>query len=138
MYKYDQIYSYEKILIEVRDLILPMIVQSIDPDDISTPGLDRNDLAEIIYTQIMALGYNDYDLNAALNDLFPTRNPYIYPGPDGEDAVNMALHLSVVSKEYKHQIRAFNVFHKLTQELRPHDEVILQVRKHLLAAQLGF
>jgi hypothetical protein len=137
-YHYDQIYSYEAILKEVKELIFPTLVGRINPGDVKATGLRREELAEIVYSQIMALGYNESDINAAVNDLMPTRNPIIYPGPTEADAVNMAIHLVMVTEDYKHQVWSFQQFHNLTQALKPHKEVIIAVKKQLLAAELGF
>ncbi len=135
MHRYDQIYSYEKLLLEVKELIMPTIINRINPDDIEATGLTREILAEDVYSKIMALGYNQCDINAALNDLMPTRNYLLYPGEDELEAVNMAMHLSIALEDYKHQIWAFQAFHNLTQELKPYKEVIITVKKHLLATQ---
>jgi len=134
-YHYDQVYSYEKISQEVKDLIMPTIIERINPDDCKFTGLAKFALAEDVYSKIMALGYNDRDVNAALNDLMPTRNPILYPGTDELEAANMSLHLVIALEDYKHQIYAFQAFHKLTQELKPHKEVIIAVEKHLFALQ---
>lgn len=138
MYQYDQIYSYEKLQQEIKELIIPTIIEKVNPQDAKSTGLSKTALASLIYSQIMALGYNDEDVNATVNDLMPSRNPIIYPGPDETDAVNMALHLVMILEDYKHQIWAFKSFHKLTQELRPQKEIIIEVKKHLLATQFGF
>lgn len=137
MYQYDQIYPYEKLLQEVKDLIFPTIVDRVHPDDAKALGLTKEALAEVVYTQIMALAYNDEDVNAALNDLMPHRNPIIYYGPADEDAANMALHLVAIFKDYKHQFWTFQQFHMLTKEMKPYKEVMLAVKKQILAAQMG-
>ena len=131
-YYYDQVYSYEKILGEVKELLLPTILDSIPPKDVAKTNLRKEDLAEIIYTQIMALGYNNQDINFSLNDLMPTRNPFIYTGPEETDAVNMAIHLSIICNDYSHQVRAFQAFHKMTRELKSHDEIIRNVKLQIL------
>jgi len=132
---YDQVYSYQKLLQEVKDLILPTIIDRINPDDCKFTGMSKFALAEDVYSKIMALGYNNGDINAALNDLMPTRNLLLYPGPDELEAANMSIHLVIALEDYKHQIFAFQAFHKLTQELKPHKEVIVAVKKHLFALQ---
>ncbi|MBS1612956.1 MAG: hypothetical protein JST49_09060 [Bacteroidetes bacterium] len=130
--------SYIMMLEEVKALILPTILERINPEDLKLTGLEKDDYADIVYTQIMALGYNEGDINASVNDLLPTRNPFIYPGPDELEAVNMAMHLVIVSEDFKHQVWSFQQFHKLTQEYKPYKEVMLGVKRQLLAAQLGF
>ena len=136
-YHYDQIYSYETILVEVKELILPTVIERINPGDIEATGLTRMELAEHVYSLIMSLGYNEEDVNAAVNDLMPTRNPIIYPGPDETEAINMAIHLVMVLEDYKHQVWAFQGFHKNTKNLMPHKQVIIEVKKQLLATQFG-
>ena len=131
-YHYDQVYSYEKILREVKELLMPTICKRVPPDDVAKTNLRKEDLAEIIYSQIMALGYNNQDINSSLNDLMPSRNPIIYTGPKETDAVNMAIHLSIVCNDYSHQVRAFQSFHKMTLELKSHDEVIRNVKLQIL------
>ena len=131
-YNYDQIYSYEKILEEVKELLLPTIIDRINPDDVSKTHLRKEDLAEIIYCEIMALGFNSKDINAAVNELMPTRNPFIYKGPDETDAASMAMHLVIISNEYFHQLEAFEMFHQMTKELRPRDEVIRKLKMRIL------
>ncbi len=131
-YLYDKIYPYSKILQEVKDLILPTILESIDMKDVEKVGLRKEDYAEVVYSQIMALGYNSQDINSAINDLMPTRNPFVYPGPEETDAVNMAIHLSIICKNFAFQIRAFQSFHQMTQNLKSHDEVIKNVKMHFL------
>lgn len=131
-YHYDQVYSYEKILKEVKELILPTIVQRINPKDIEATKLSREHLADFVYSQIMALGYNEGDINASVTDLMPTRNPIIYYDSEEMDAVNMAIHLSIASEDYADQIRAFSVFHKMTKELKPHNEIIRSVKMQLI------
>lgn len=131
MYHYDQVYSYLQILSEVKDLIFHTITARIHPGSVENTGISANALADIFYSQIMALGYNDNDIDASVNDLMPTRNPYFYPGPDVDDAANMAMHLAVATQQFPHQIAAFNTFHKMTQELEPRDEVIMHVERLL-------
>lgn len=131
-YHYDQVYSYEKILEEVKELLLPTILDSIPSEEVAKTNLRKEDLAEIIYSQIMALGYNNQDINSSLNDLMPTRNPFVYTGPAETDAVNMAIHLSIICNDYSHQVRAFQSFHKMTQELKSHDEVMRNVKLQIL------
>lgn len=134
-YNYDQVYSYEKILQEIKDLIIPTIISRINSGDIKNTGLSKFALAEDIYSKVMALGYNDRNINAALNDLMPTRNPILYPGPDEIEVANMSMHLVIALEDYKHQIFAFKTFHNLTLELKPYKEVITTVKKHLFALQ---
>ena len=138
MFQNDNIYSYEKLLQDVKELIFPTIVEMINPTDTIETGLNKEDLANIVYTQIMALVYNDEDINAAVNDLMPSRNPIIYMGPVATDAANMAMHLAMILEDYKHQVWAFKAFHRLTQALKPQKEIITEVKKHLLATQFGF
>ncbi|MGP8215565.1 MAG: hypothetical protein ACLQQ4_08380 [Bacteroidia bacterium] len=123
-YHYDQIYSYEKIMQEVKELIIPTFVDRINKVDTEITGLEKWALADVIYSSIMALGYNDEDINASLNDLMPTRNQLIYRGPENSDAVSMSFHLCVICKELTYQVNAFSNFHKMTQALKPHDEII--------------
>jgi len=136
-YHYDQVYSYESIFKEVKELILPTLIERINPADIEASGLNQIQFSEYIYNLIMALGYNELDVNAAVNDLMPTRNPFIYPGPVETDVVNMAIHLCKVIEDYKHQVWAFQGFHKNTQNLMAHKQVIIEVKKQLLATQFG-
>ena len=138
-YYYDQVYSYEKILREVKELILPTIADMVNLEDLKFTGLSKNDFANIIYTHVMALGYNEGDLKAAFNDIFPTRNFILYPEKDESDAAGkMILNLAAISKDYKHQVWAFQEFHKNTKELMPHKQVIIEIKKQLLAIQFGF
>jgi hypothetical protein len=134
IYEYDKIYSYEKILEEVKELILPTIIDNISPTDVAKMGLSKEALSEVVYTQIMALGYNDGDVNASLDDLMPTRSPIIYPGTEEIEAVNMAIHLSIICQDYSHQVRAFKVFHKMTEELKPQKEIIRAVKLNIVLA----
>lgn len=131
-YHYDKIYPYEDILKEIKILIFPTIIERINPQEIKNTRLRKEDLSEIVYTQVMALGYNGQDINATLTDLMPTRNPFLYNGTEEEDAVNMAIHLSLVCQEYKFQVLAFQTFHKMTEELKPHNDIIKEVKKLLL------
>ena len=131
-FEYDRVYPYEKILEEIKQLILPTIIDRVNPYDVKETKLRKEDIAEIIYTQIMALGYNDSNVNASLNDLMPTRNPIIYFGPEETDAVNMAIHLCIICKDYSHQVRAFTMFHQMTKELKPHVEVMKNIKMQLI------
>lgn len=131
MYDYDQVYSYEKILQEVKQLIFPTIVEMVNPEDVKNLGLKKEILADVFYSHIMALAYNDGDLSACLEDLMPFRSPAIYMGSDEEDAAVMSLYLSAMGKEFDRQVRAFKVFHNLTQELAPRDEVLMHVQLQL-------
>ena len=79
----------------------------------------------------MALGYNSQDINSSVNDLLPTRNPFVYTGSEETDAIKMATHLCVICKEFASQIRAFQTFHQMTQNLKSHDEVIKTVKMTL-------
>jgi len=137
-YHYDQVYSYEKILQEVKELILPTIEEMVNPKDLITSGLSKAAYADIIYTHIMALGYNEGDLRASFDDIFPTRNRIMYPEADEQDAAGkMFINLAAISKDLKHQFWAFQEFHKNTKNLMPHKEVIIEVKKQLLATQFG-
>ena len=131
IYHYDQIYSYKNILQEVKDLILPTITKMVNYEDAKDLGLRKEDLANIYYTHIMALAYNDEDINAALNDLMPSRNSIMYPGSEDEDAANMMINLTIICENFERQIRAFRVFNHLTKELKPHQEVIWHVEMQL-------
>ena len=138
MNNYDKIYPYDKLLQEIKELIIPTIIDKVNPKDYRSTGLSKEALAEVVYTQIMGLVYNDFDINATLSDLMPSRNHIIYSGTDESDAANMSLHLVMIQKDYQHQVWAFQKFHKLTQELKPQKEIIIEVKKHLLASKLGF
>lgn len=138
-YHYDQVYSYEAILKEVKKLIMPTLEEMANPDDLINLGINANAYAEIIYTHIMALGYNNGDLQAAFNDIFSERNFILYPEIDEQDAAGkMILNLAAIKNEYKHQFWAFENFHIDTQALKPHKEVIIEVKKQLFATQFGF
>lgn len=134
-YHYDQVYPYELLLKEVKNLLFPTILNSIDQADVEKTGFRKQDLAEIIYTQITALGYNNKDVYAALNDLLPMRNPIIYPGPIETEAANMAMHLDLICNDFEHQLNAFQIFHQMTQDLKSYDEVISSVKMNLLPIQ---
>jgi hypothetical protein len=139
VYHYDQVYPYEKALAEVKELTIPTILPSINKNDLISIGLTGEAYADIVYTHIIALGYNEGDLKAAFDDLFPTRNSLFYPETDeSEAAAKMFLNLSIIAEDYKHQVWAFQDFHKNTQALKPYKEVIVEVKKQLLAAELGF
>lgn len=74
-------------------------------DDVENTRLRKEDYAEVIYTHIMTLGYNEGNLQAALNDIFPSRNPVFYPESDESDAAfKMLINLAGIEKEYKHQV----------------------------------
>lgn len=135
-YYYDQVYPYVKILQEVKDLMLPTIENMVNPEDLQITGLSKQAFADFVYTQIMSLGYNDGDINATINDLMPTRSHIIYHGPAEVDAVNMAMHLSIISEDYQHQVRTFKDFHQMTQQLQPHADVIRKVKLNLLPLSL--
>jgi len=136
IYHYDQVYSYEKILQEVKELILPTIEEMAFEEDLVNTGLSKTAYADIIYTHIMALGYNEGDLRAAFDDIFQARNMIMYPETNEQDAAGkMIINLAAISKEYKHQYWAFENFHKDTQALKPHKEVIINVKRQLLATQ---
>jgi hypothetical protein len=137
-YHYDQIYSYEKILQEVKELILPTIAEMANLEDLKLSGLNKIEFADIIYTHVMALGYNLGNLNAAFNDIFPTRNFIMYPEIDETVAAGkMVYNLEAISKDFKHQVWAFEGFHKNTKLLKPYKEVIIHVKRQLLATQFG-
>ena len=138
-YHYDQVYSYEKILQEVKELILPTIEEMANPEDLINTGLNKAEYADIIYTHIMALGYNAGDLRAAFDDIFPARNIIMYPETDEQDAAGkMIINLAAIAKDFKHQFWAFQEFHKNTKNLMPYKQVIIEVKKQLLATQFGF
>lgn len=131
-FHYDHVYPYTKILNEIKELIIPTIIEKINLEDIKTTGLNKQALTDFIYTQIMALGYNDGDINASLNDLMPNRSPIFYNDTEEIDAIKMAVRLSVISEEYSYQISAFSTFHQMTLALKPHKEVIKTVKIKLL------
>jgi hypothetical protein len=138
-YHYDQVYPYEKILQEVKELILPTIEEMANPEDLINTGISKSAYADIIYTHIMALGYNAGDLRAAFDDIFPARNMIMYPETDEQDAAGkMIINLAAISKDFKHQFWAFQDFHKNTTNLMPYKQVIIEVKKRLLATQFGF
>jgi len=132
-YHYDVIYPYPKIIQEVRDLIVPTIIEMANPEDFEGSGLSEKDYADIIYTHVMALGYNNGDVKAAHNDIFASRNAFFYPETNETDATaKMLFNLLSIQKVFKHQVWAFQGFHQDTQLLKPHDEVIREVKKQLL------
>jgi hypothetical protein len=134
-YHYDQIYPYPKILQEVKELIVSTIIDMANPTDYQHTGLNKEAYADIIYTHVMALGYNNGDLKAALDDIFPSRNPFFYPETDDSDAAaKMLFTLARIQKRFKHQAWAFEGFHRDTQQLKPRKEVISEVKKQLLAS----
>ena len=135
-YHYDQVYSYEKILQEVKELILPTIAEMVNPEDLKITGLTKDAYADVIYTHVIALGYNNGDLRLAFDDIFSERSHVMYPETDESDAsAKMIMNLAAISKDFKHQVLAFQGFHKNTQELMPHKQVIIEVKKQLLATQ---
>jgi len=139
IYHYDQIYPYEKILQEVKELILPTIEEMINTEDLVSTGLSKAEYSDIVYTHIMALGYNGGNLRAAFDDIFPTRNILMYPETDEQDAAaKMIFNLMTIEKDFKYQFWTFQEFHKNTMNLMPHNEVIIEVKKQLLLTQFGF
>lgn len=135
-YNYDEVYPYDKLLQEVKELLLPTITEMVNPLDAKKLNWRKEDVAEIIYTQVMALAYNDENINASLIDLMPIRNQFLYPEPEETAAVNMAIHLCIICKDYSHQLRAFKVFHQMTKELKSRNEIIREVEIHLLPLTL--
>jgi hypothetical protein len=124
--------SYNELLNEVKNLILPTIIDRVNPEDVIATGLSKVDIANIIYSQIMSLGYNDGDINASINDLMPTRNPIIYNKSEIQDAMDMALHLNFILEDYKFQYWAFKSFHENTQAGMNDKNVLIEVEKFLL------
>ena len=123
-----------KILEEVKELILPTVIDMSEPADVQHAGLSIEAYADVLYTHIMALGYNNGDIRAAMADIFPERNPMFYPQQDELDAAgHMLLTLTNIQKVFKHQVWAFQGFHQETQALKPHKKVITEVKKSLLA-----
>jgi len=136
-YHYDVVYPYVKILQEVKDLIYPTILENADPEDIQACGMAKEHYADIIYTHVMALGYNEGDLKAAHEDIFPTRNLDFYPQTDELDAAAAVLfNLARIQKFFQHQVWAFQGFHQDTQALKPRDNVLIEVKKQLLSVYL--
>ena len=130
---YNQVYSYEAILKELKELLLPGILKEINPvcTALIVLGiLSKEDYAELIYEEIMALGYNDQDIKASVGYLMATRNPIIFQGPEKTEDTNLAFHLCGVTEDYPLQINAFEVFQKMTKDLRPHDEIIQNINPH--------
>jgi hypothetical protein len=135
-YNYDSVYPYKTILQEVRSLILPTIIEMSNPEDPDNIGMSKDEFADVLYTHIMALGYNAGDVKAAFDDIFPARNRVFYPDiSELEAAARMIFNLMAITKDFKHQVWAFRGFHQDTEALKPHDEVIREVKKQLLAIQ---
>jgi hypothetical protein len=61
----------------------------------------------------------------------PLKSPILYPGTDDEEAPNMFMNLTMMTKDFERQVRAFRVFHHLTQELEPRDDVLMHVELQL-------
>ena len=133
LYNNDKIYPDNILLKEIKDIIYPTILEKIKIDNITKPGLSENCLADIIYSQIMSLGYNNQDINLAVVDLLPNRNSTIYNSSEEIDAINMAIDLSVICKSFTPQIRAFIAFHKMTKDLIPQKEIIRNVKMLMLS-----
>jgi hypothetical protein len=122
----------EDIAAKVKSMILPTIENQIHPDDARQFGLRKIDLAEIAFTQIMALAYNKGDINSAVNDLLPTRNPFVYPGNDMEEAANLSLHLAQITEDFKFQYWAFLNYVRMSNEGKDEKDILLEVKKALL------
>jgi hypothetical protein len=123
----------DTLLMRIRDLIFPSLLKKVRPGDMEHFKMDAATLAEITYTQIMALGYNYGDINRALADLLPSRNLVVYPLSAQEEAANMAMHLSIVCRDYKRELSAFQTYHEMRLVHTPHSEILEAVSEALSA-----
>jgi hypothetical protein len=86
-------------------------------------NMSKEAYARVLFSRGMALGYNDGDIQKALDDLMPTRNPFIYPGDSElEDKEMMLVDLEIAAHDFKCQVAAFNTFHRKTKEGISFDE----------------
>ena len=126
-----------EMLKKVKDEIFPTIVDMVNPEIEKDLGINKEAYAEIVYTHIMALRYNNGDINSAINDLMPYRSPIIYHWTEEEDAINMMNNLIMIMKDYQFQYWAFKGFHENIKNKMPFDKAIIEVQKALLPLQMG-
>lgn len=121
---------------EVKNQIFPTIIEMINPE-VENCGITIDAYAEIIYSHIMALGYNKGDINSAVSDLMPFRNPIFYQSTEEEDAITMVNNFSMVMEDFRFQYRAFRVFYENFQNEMPFDKNLIEVQKVLFPLRMG-
>jgi hypothetical protein len=70
--------NYEEALAEVKALIIPTLIEQQDPGEHMNYNMSKEAHSEVLFSRVMALGSNDGDIQKALDDLMPTRNPFIH------------------------------------------------------------
>lgn len=123
--------DFEELRPQIKELIIPTIIESLEISPIHDEMLD-DAMAEIIFTHLLSLAYNDEDINATVSDLMPFRNPFIYNGTDEDDAVKMSMILIAFQKDFQFQYMAIKKAMNDLKEDLPEKEVLLNVKSLLL------
>jgi hypothetical protein len=126
-------HEFEGLKIQIKELVIPTIIESLERSPINDEMPD-DAMSEVIFSHLLALAYNDEDINATLSDLMPFRNPFVYNGSDEDDAVKMSMILVAFLEDFKFQYMAIKGAMNNLVDGEPEKEVIINVKKLLFHA----
>lgn len=122
--------DYNTMLQKVKELITEKLDLIVPNDAHITKGkLSKDFYLDAIYTDIMALGYNFGDVNNATKDIYELQST-VY-GETNEFYNSTLIRVTETAKQYPQLVNVFSVFHKLSQNSVPFDEVIDNVKIEL-------
>lgn len=111
----------------IRDSLYKRLVGHDEIDTI----LDNAALVETWITGIMALGYNDYDIELAVQDIYEMKSRF------GEISIeDIRAFVTLVNNRFPDEIAAFSQYVKLCKE-ESEEEVIAAVKEELSLVEEG-
>jgi hypothetical protein len=122
--------DYNQLLQEIKNLFLPQlkaIVHQAAYD--ANPKLTKDLYLDMLYTDIMALGYNFNDSKKAVDDIYELQS--MLHGESDELYQNIQQRISETKAIYPFFVNVFSLFHKQSQDGVPFNEVIANVKSEL-------
>ncbi|MES2851939.1 MAG: hypothetical protein V4698_03435 [Bacteroidota bacterium] len=122
--------DYNQLLEEIKNLFLPQlkaVVHQAVYD--ANPDMPEVFYRDMIYTDIMALGYNFNDSKKAVDDIYELQS--MLHGESDELYQNIQQRISETKAIYPFFVNVFSLFHKQSQDGLPFNEVIQNVKIEL-------
>jgi len=122
--------DYNQLLEEIKNLILPKLKEVVHQAAYdANPEIPEVFYRDMIYTDIMALGYNFNDSKLAVDDIYELQS--IMNGESDELYQNIQQRIAETKTIYPSFVSVFSLFHKQSQNRVPFDEVIANVKSEL-------
>lgn len=122
--------NYDQLLEEIKNLFSPKLKEVVHQAAYdANPNISDLFFRDMIYTDIMALGYNFNDSKLAVDDIYELQS--MMNGESDELYHNIQQRISETKTIYPSFVSVFSLFHKQSQNGVPFNEVIANVKMEL-------